>query len=410
MRAGLASVEARRSPGAVASWQQFLLLGLLTAFTGSVIGLERALLPLIGTRQLGLSSNLAVLTFLVAFGTSKAIANLSAGRLGDRYGRRRVLLAGWLIGLPEPFLVAFAPSWDWIVAAHLLLGIQQGLCWTTLLAMMVDRTRRTDRGFAAGINELIGYVGVGLAAVAAGFLAERYGLRPVPILPSAAFLVAGLALTVLAVRETGAAAVSYRRSPLLDVAAQPLRALRDRSLAAASQAGLVLNLTDAVLWGLLPLYFARHGLGIAEIGLIAGMYPLAGGLGQGVSGPLSDRIGRRGPSVVGLAGQSAAALALLIGSGLAWWLAAVVTLGAFRALAYPTLLAAAVDTARDGGRSTALGVYRFYRDSGFVVGGLVGGAVADAFGIPAAIELTAALGLVSAVVVLRSLDPRSSLR
>lgn len=398
-----ASVEARSSTARVVGWRQFLLLAALTAFTGSVVGLERPILPLIGAREFGLGSHAAILTFLVAFGTAKALANLGAGRLADRYGRRRVLLAGWLVGLPEPLLVAFAPSWEWVVAAHVLLGIQQGLCWTTLLSMMVDRARGKDRGFATGVNELAGYVGVAVAAFAAGYLAARYGLRPLPLLPSFAFVLVGLATTLLAVTETKRGDGDFPLAPPLDVAVQPLRVLRDVPLAAASQAGLVANLTDAVLWGLLPLHLARQGLQVEEIGVVAGTYPLVWGLGQGLSGPLSDRVGRRGPIAIGMAGQALAALALLVVQGFAAWLAAAAALGAFRALAYPTLLAAAVDSARDGRRATALGVYRFYRDLGFVIGGLLGGALADAFGIPAAIALAAALGLVAASIVLRFL-------
>lgn len=396
-----ASVEAQTPPTRLSGRRQFLLLATLTAFTGSVIGLERPILPLLGAREFGLTSHLAILTFLVAFGTAKAVANLSAGRLADRYGRRRVLLAGWLVGLPEPVLVILAPSWEWIVAAHVLLGIQQGLCWTTLLTMMLDRARPAHRGFATGANELAGYVGVALAAFAAGYLASRFGLRPAPFLPSVALIALGLTLTIMAVHETAEWSSGFRLAPPLDIIAQPLRVLRDARLAAVSQAGFVANLTDALLWGLVPLHFARHGLRIDEIAIIAGTYPLVWGLGQGAAGPLSDRIGRTVPIALGMAGQAVAALALVLVEGFEAWLAVAVALGLSRALAYPTLLAAAADTAVDGRHGTALGVYRFYRDLGFVGGGLAGGALADAFGIPVTIGLAAALGLAAAAIVLR---------
>jgi len=396
---GLAPVGVKRSGPKVTGWRQFLLLAALTGFTGSVIGLERPILPLIGVRQFHLVSHVAVLSFLVSFGIAKAAANLSAGRLADRFGRRRVLLAGWLIGLAEPVLIVLAPSWGWVVVANLLLGVQQGLCWTTLITMMIDRTDRADRGFATGFNEFAGYTGVALAAFTSGFLAASYGLRPVPFLPSFAFIATGVALTLGSVEESSRIRASLRLGLLLDLVSLPLVAVaRNRSLLGCSQAGLVANLLDGLVWGLLPLYFARQGLRLDQIGIIAGAYPLAWGLAQVVSGPLGDRVGRRLPITLGMTGQGFALAGFLLVTGFSSWLVMAIVLGLCRALVYPTLLAAAADSAREYWRSSALGVYRFYRDSGFVLGGMLGGVLSDLLGIPYAIALAALLAIASAVV------------
>lgn len=411
MNGRLAPVGAERSGPKVGGWRQFLLLAALTAFTGSVIGLERPILPLIGVQQFHLVSHVAILSFLISFGIAKAASNLLAGRLADRFGRRRVLLAGWLLGLAEPALIVLAPSWSWVVAANLLLGIQQGLCWTTLINMMLDRTDRADRGFATGFNEFAGYSGVALAALTSGYLAASYGLRPVPLLPSFAFVAIGVALTLSSVEESSRPSAALRLGLPLDLIALPFTAVaRNRSLFACSQAGLIANLLDGLVWGLLPLYFAQYGLRIDQIGVIAGAYPLAWGLAQILSGPLSDRVGRRLPITAGMAAQGFAIAGFLVMTGFSSWLLVAILVGLCRALAYPTLLAAAADSARDYWRASALGVYRFYRDSGFVIGGILGGLLADVLGIPAALALAAVLAIASAGAVVALLRRRVEAR
>ncbi len=407
MNGRLAPVGVERSGPKVKGWQQFLLLAALTGFTGTVIGLERPILPLIGVRQFHLVSHVAILSFLISFGVAKAAANLLAGRLADRFGRRRVLLAGWLIGLAEPVLIVLAPSWGWVVAANLLLGVQQGLCWTTLINMMIDRTDRADRGFATGFNEFAGYTGVALAAFTSGYLAASYGLRPVPFLPSFAFIAMGVALTLGSVEESSRMSASLRLGLPLDILSLPFAAVaRNRSLFGCSQAGLIANLLDGLVWGLLPLYFARHGLRVDQIGIIAGAYPLAWGLAQVFSGPLSDRVGRRLPITLGMAGQGFAIAGFLVMTGFSSWLLVAILVGLCRALVYPSLLAAAADSAREYWRASALGVYRFYRDSGFVMGGILGGVLSDLLGIPAAIALSGVLAIASAGVALALLQRR----
>jgi MFS family permease len=278
--------------------------------------------------------------------------------------------------------------------------------------MMIDRTRPANRGFATGINEFSGYTGVALATLLSGYLAARYGLRPVPFLPSLAFIALGVILTLGAVDETKRPQGWFAsRPPLFDIGALPLLAVaRNRVLLVCSQAGLVTNFLDSMVWGLLPLYLFAHGLRVEQIGVIVGVYPLAWGLGQAVSGPLSDRLGRRLLITLGLAGQGVAIGGFLVLTGFSNWLMVAIVVGLFRALAYPTLLAAAADSAREDWRASALGVYRFYRDSGFVLGGLAGGVVADLMGIPAAIALAAGLAVSSAAVAARFIGARLEAR
>jgi len=400
------------TPGpTVTRWRQFLLLAALTGFTGSIIGLERPILPLIGVRQFHLVSHVAVLSFLISFGVAKAAANLLAGRLADRFGRRRVLVTGWLLGLAEPVLIVLAPSWSWVVAANLLLGVQQGLCWTTLINMMIDHTDRANRGFATGFNEFAGYTGVALAAFASGYLAAGFGLRPAPFLPSLAFIALGFALTLNYVHESSRVTSAVRLRLPLDVLTLPFTAVAgNRSLVACSQAGLIANLMDGLVWGLLPLYFANRGIRVDQIGIIAGAYPLAWGLAQVVSGPLSDPVGRRLPVVAGMAGQGIAIAGFLVTTGFSSWLLVAIVVGLCRALVYPTLLAAAADSAPDSWRASALGVYRFYRDAGFVLGGILGGVVADLVGIPAVIALATPLAVGSATAAFLLLPRRVEAR
>ena len=405
MSAGVAPVGARSNRPQVDRWRQFLLLAALTGFVGSVLGLERPIVALIAVRQFHVTSYLAILGFVISFGTAKAVSNLVAGRLCDRYGRRRTLLAGWLLGVGEPVVIVLAPAWSWVVLANVLLGMQQGVCWTTLISMMIDRTRPPNRGFAAGVNEFAGYTGVALATFTAGYLAARFGLRPAPFLPSLLFIGAGLALTAILVDDTPAPRLAVSQVLPLDLLALPLSAVRDVRLLGCSQAGLIANLVDATVWGLLPLHFAHRGLPLNQIGLVAGAYPLSWGLGQLLTGPLSDRIGRRLPITLGMTGQGMTIITFLVTNTFPTWFVLAIVLGAFRALTYPTLIAAAADTAGDGLRASVLGVYRFYRDCGFVVGGVVGGIVADRGGIPAAVAVAGGLAICSAAVAFAMLRP-----
>jgi MFS family permease len=379
---------------------------LITGFVGAMVGLERTTIPLIAERQFGIASASAVLSFLVGFGVTKALANVIAGGLSDRLGRKRVLVAGWLVGLPVPLLVLWAPSWGWVVVANVLLGVNQALCWSMTVNMKIDLVGPARRGLALGLNECAGYGAVGLATLASGRLAAAYGLRQGPFTLGLALLILGLLLSVVVVRETRdhmrveagqTAATAAGRLTLGRVFA--LASWRNRDLFACSQAGLVNNLNDGLAWGLLPIFFARAGLGIDGIAAISAVYPLSWGALQLGTGALSDRWGRRPLIVGGMAVQGLALAAIPLVRGEAAWLGTALALGLGTALVYPTLLAAVGDVAHPSWRASAVGVYRLWRDLGYAVGALLVGVVADVAGMPAAILTVAGLTLLSSGIV-----------
>ncbi|MFG2797914.1 MFS transporter [Streptomyces pseudovenezuelae] len=392
------------------NWLQFTLLVIVNVCVGGLVGLERTTVPLIGARVFGLTSDLAVFSFIIAFGVTKALTNLAAGALTARFRRKQLLVTGWLIGIPVPFALAWAPSWGWIVAANVLLGLNQGLTWSMTVNMKIDLVGPARRGLATGLNEAAGYTALGTTALITGYLATAYGLRPVPELVGVVFVAAGLALS-LVVRDTAAHValeLAQHTGPLPTDENTSLKATfartswHDRSLRGASQAGLVNNLNDGLTWGVFPLLFTDHGLGLAAVGLIKGLYPILWGLGQTYTGHLSDRIGRKPLIVYGMLVQAAGfvlALALL-GRPLLAGILSAVFLGIGTAMVYPALIASVSDHAHPAWRASALGTYRFWRDIGYAVGALVAGILADAFGLNATViaaaVLTAASGLFAA--------------
>jgi MFS family permease len=389
---------------------QFLLLVGVNALVGGMIGQERTVLPLLAEREFGLTAFTATLTFIAAFGVVKAATNFFAGTLSDRFGRKPVLVAGWLVAIPVPLLLMWAPSWGWVIAANVLLGVNQGLTWSTTVIMKIDLVGPAERGLAMGFNEAAGYGAVALTALATGFVASRYGLRPEPFYLGIAYAALGLGLSTLVVRETRGhalheaathvATADHLHGDLTTGQIFRLTSFREKALSSCSQAGLVNNLNDGLAWGLLPLYFAAAGLPVARIGILAALYPAVWGLGQLLTGGLSDRVGRK-PFIVGGMLVQAAALGLFAAAeGFAVWVAAAVLLGAGTAMVYPTLLAAIGDVAHPGWRARSVGVYRLWRDGGFAVGALLAGALADAFDISVAIWAIAALTAASGVVVL----------
>ena len=383
--------------GLRANARQFALLVALNAFVGAMVGLERSVMPLVGERDFGLSSKGAILSFVVAFGLAKAVANLTAGGLAERAGRKRLLVCGWLAAVPVPLLIAFAPSWGWIVAANLLLGVNQGLAWSMTVVMKIDLVGPARRGLALGLNESAGYLGVAAAAFATCALAASFAPRTIVWAGAAAIAAVGVVASTIFVRDTGAH-VAHEQRAHGQAAHRSLRSafargtLRDPVLRACSQAGLVNNLNDALAWGVAPLYLAANGASVAEIGAVAAVYPGVWGAGQLLTGWLSDHTGRKPLIVLGMLVQ-AGALALLAAGGGAFApaLAAAALLGAGTALVYPTLIAAVSDVAQPVERAQLVGVYRFWRDSGFVAGALLSGFVADALGNGAAIVIVAAL-------------------
>jgi MFS family permease len=394
--------------GLRANWQQFWLLVLINAFVGAMVGLERAIVPLLAADDFGQTSSTVILSFIVSFGVVKALANLFAGRMSDRIGRKRILVAGWLFGLPVPFLVIFAPAWEWVVFANVLLGINQGLCWSTTVIMKIDLVGPVRRGLAMGLNEFAGYGAVSLAALASGYLAATYALRPQPFYLGVIFAVAGLLLSLLFVRESQGHAQHEARLVGTDSDRRDasfghivlLTSFKDRALSACSQAGMVNNLNDGLAWGLFPLYFAAAGLDVQQVAVLAAIYPGVWSIGQLATGALSDNIGRKGMIVGGMWLQSVGILLVLLTRGFAPWAGSMVLLGAGTALVYPTLLAAISDVAHPEWRASAVGVYRLWRDGGYAVGALLAGVLADLLGVSWAIGAIAALTFASGAVVL----------
>ena len=390
---------------------QFCLLVGINALVGGMIGQERTVLPLLADREFGLTAFTAALTFIVAFGAVKAATNFFAGTLSDRVGRKPVLVAGWIIGVPVPFILMFGPSWGWIVFANVLLGVNQGLTWSTTVIMKIDLVGPERRGFAMGLNEAAGYGALSVTALATGFIAQHYGLRPEPFFLGVAFAALGLGLSTVFVRETQAHArheaathVATNDALHANLSTREIfvqTSFREPALSSCSQAGLVNNLNDGLAWGIFPLYFAAAGVSVERIGILAAIYPAVWCLGQLVTGGLSDRIGRKGLIVGGMLTQALAIGLVAATTGFWVWALGAVLLGAGTAMVYPTLLAAIGDVAHPDWRARAVGIYRLWRDSGYAVGAILAGVTADALGITAAIwtvaALTAASGLFAAI-------------
>lgn len=385
---------------------QFTLLVVVNAFVGAMVGLERTILPAIAEQEFHLAARTAVLSFIVVFGVFKALTNYFAGRFSDAAGRKVVLVAGWVVAVPVPFLLMWAPSWGWVLFANVLLGVSQGLTWSTTVIMKIDLVGPERRGFAMGLNEFAGYGAVALAALGTGYVAASYGLRPQPFYLGVAFALAGLVLSAFLVRETqGHAQHEARQSgepqpALLSQRQVFLRtSLRDRDLSSVSQAGLVNNLNDGMAWGLFPLFYAGAGLSLERIGWLAAVYPGVWGIGQLFTGALSDRVGRKWLIAAGMWVQAVGIAVILFSARLPGFAAGSALLGAGTAMVYPTLLAAIGDVAHPAWRASAVGVYRLWRDLGYAVGAVLAGITADALGIRFAISLVAAVTFASGVVV-----------
>jgi MFS family permease len=391
--------------GIRANLHQFMLLVLVNAFVGGMVGIERSILPALAQDEFGLAEHTSIFSFIAVFGITKAAANYFAGRWGDRWGRKPVLVAGWLLAAPVPFLLMWAPSWGWVIVANLFLGVSQGLTWSTAVIMKIDLVGPRNRGLAMGLNEFAGYGAVAISAWATGYIAARNGLRPEPFYLGLVFLAFGLLLSIFAVRETHHHAI--HEASTSEAMSEPVThreifrrtTWTDANLSSATQAGLVNNLNDGLAWGLFPLIFAAAGLGLDQIGILAGLYPAVWGVSQLVTGGLSDRVGRKWLIAGGMWLQAAAIAMIAL-----WWsyvgfAAGAVLLGLGTAMVYPTLLAAIGDSAHPSWRASAVGVYRLWRDMGYALGALIAGLTADAFGLSAAALLVAGLTLASGIMV-----------
>ncbi len=392
---------------------QFVLLVAVNALVGGMLGQERTVVPLLGKQTFGIEGYTAGLTFILVFGLAKAATNYFAGTLSDRFGRKPVLVAGWLVAVPVPLLLIWAPSWAWVVAANVLLGVSQGLTWSTTVVMKIDLVGPARRGLAMGLNEAAGYAAVAVTALATGYLAQTHGLRPAPFFLGIAFAALGLGLSTLVVKET-------REHARLEAASHVARAdgrhdhlhaeltngqvftqtsFKEPALSSASQAGMVNNLNDGLAWGLFPILFAAAGLSVSKIGVLAALYPAVWGVGQLFTGALSDRLGRKWLIAAGMWLQALALSIIATANMFGLWALAAVLLGAGTAMVYPTLLAAIGDVAHPAWRARSVGTYRLWRDGGFAAGALLAGIVADALGVRAAVWTVAALTAVSGLVV-----------
>jgi MFS family permease len=379
-----------------------------------MVGIERTVVPLIGSEEFRLASTTLIVSFIVSFGVVKACANLVSGHLADIWGRKRVLVIGWLVGLPVPFMIMWAPSWDWVVAANALLGVNQGFAWSMTVIMKIDLVGPKSRGLAVGLNEFAGYLAVGITAFLTGYIAQRYGLRPAPIYLGVGYAILGTVLSILLVRDTRSHVQLEVKSSqqaatnrgFWDIFA--LTSFRDRNLFAASQAGLVNNLNDGMSWGIFPLFFAAFGLGVERIGILKAVYPATWGILQVATGPLSDRWGRKGLIVAGMWVQAAGLLLTALTRDFEHWLIGSLLLGLGTAMVYPSLIAAVSDASHPTWRARSLSVYRFWRDLGYAIGALSAGIIADIFGMAWAIGAIAVLTFASGAVVallMRELSP-----
>jgi MFS family permease len=400
--------EPRRPPvrlGLKENWRQFSLLVLINAFVGGMVGIERTVVPLIGSEDFGIASTTLVVSFIVSFGVVKAFANLVSGQLADAWGRKRVLVLGWLVGLPVPFMIIWAPSWNWVIAANALLGVNQGLAWSMTVIMKVDLVGPKSRGLAVGLNEFAGYLAVGVTAFLTGYIASKYGLRPAPIYLGIGYAVLGTLLSILLVRDTRdhvqleAATHGQPVTPIGFREVFAITSFKDHNLFAASQAGLVNNLNDGMSWGIFPLFFAAFGLGIERIGVLKAVYPATWGVLQIATGPLSDRWGRKGLIVAGMWVQAAALFLTAATRRFEWWLLGSLLLGVGTAMVYPSLIAAVADASHPNWRARSLSVYRFWRDLGYAIGALSAGLIADRFGLSSAIASIAAVTFISGAIV-----------
>ena len=386
---------------------QFSLLVVVNAFVGAMVGLERSILPPLAEQEFHLVARAAVLSFIVVFGITKAFTNYLAGRLSDRFGRKHVLVAGWLVAVPVPFLLMWAPSWSWVLVANALLGVSQGLTWSTTVIMKIDLAGPKNRGLAMGLNEFAGYFAVAGSALATGYVAARYGLRPEPFYLGVGFVAIGLLLSICLVRET-THHVAHESKLHGELASHELpsqreifrrTSLTDRNLSSVSQAGLVNNLNDGMAWGLFPLFFVAAGLSLEQIGALAAIYPATWGIGQLFTGAWSDRVGRKWLIASGMWVQAAGIAVVALANGFAGFAVGGVLLGIGTAMVYPTLLAAIGDVAHPSWRASSVGVYRLWRDLGYAFGALLAGLIADALGLPAAMWAVAVITFASGAVV-----------
>ena len=385
---------------------QFTLLVIVNAFVGGMIGLERTIIPQIAEADFGLAAKTSILSFIVVFGISKAITNYYTGQLANRFGRKNLLVTGWLVAIPVPVLLIYAPNWNFVIAANLLLGVSQGLTWSSTVMMKIDLVGEKDRGFAMGLNEFAGYLALAVVAFATGWIANRYGLRPYPFYIGIGMAVVGLLLSWLFIEDT-------KKHVLLEAQSSNIPKLKKvfwettwqhKNLGSITQAGLVNNLNDGMVWGLFPLLLTSRGFDLQEIGIIVATYPAVWGIGQLFTGKLADQLCKRKLLFSGMLLQGIALLGMLWANSFGYFIVLSALLGLGTAIVYPTFLAAVSDYTHPDQRPESIGIFRLWRDLGYAIGAILTGLIADQFGLMAPVIAIGLLTIISSFIVKSRMD------
>ncbi len=383
------------------NWLQFTILVIVNAFVGGMVGLERTIFPKFAASEFGIASTSAILSFIVAFGITKAITNYFTGKLANRLGRKNLLVIGWIIALPIPFILMHAGSWNWVIFANVLLGINQGLTWSSTVVMKIDLVGERNRGTAMGINEFAGYFAVGVVALLTGFIAQKYGITPYPFYLGIGISVIGLLLSVFLVKDTRVFVKKEQESTQTEALDNVFleTTFKDRTLSSVTQAGLVNNLNDGMIWGLLPILLLSFEYNSRTIGIIAAIYPAVWGIGQLFTGRMADFYSKKKMLFTGMFMQGIAILLIPYFTGF-YQLAAISTiLGLGTALVYPTFLSAIAEATRPGQRAESIGVFRLWRDLGYAMGAILSGIIADLFGVEYSVLTIGIITILSAMVI-----------
>lgn len=384
------------------NWQQFTLLVFVNAFVGGMVGLERSILPQIAEFEFGIAAKTAILSFIVVFGIVKAITNYYAGALANKLGRRNLLIIGWLFAIPIPFILMYANSWNWIIAANVLLGINQGLAWSSTVVMKIDLVGEKQRGFAMGLNEFAGYIAVAAVAFMTGWIATEFGIRPYPFYLGFLLVGLGLLLSIFFIKDTHGHVVAEAKSNKV----LKLKNIfwdttwRDRSLGSVSQAGLINNLNDGMAWGFFPILLASKGFSLDQIGIIVAVYPAVWGLGQLFTGKMADNFPKKNLLFLGMLLQAIALMFFAWSTTMTHYVLLSSLLGWGTAMVYPTFLASIAENTHPQDRAKSIGVFRLWRDLGYAIGAILTGIIADNISLVAAILFIAVLTFLSALVIL----------
>lgn len=384
------------------NWKQFTLLVVINAFVGGMVGLERTILPQIAEADFGIAAKTAILSFIVVFGISKAITNYYTGAWANKLGRKNLLVIGWLLGLPVPLILIYATSWNWIIAANILLGINQGLTWSSTVVMKIDLAGQKNRGLAMGLNESAGYLAVGIVAFLTGWMASEYGLRPYPFYMGIGFAVTGLLASLFLVKDTAhhvsAETKTSRVQKLKNVFLETT--WTNPNLGSITQAGLVNNLNDGMIWGLFPILLASKGFSMVEVGKIVAVYPVVWGVGQLITGKLADMLVKKYLLFWGMLLQGITITAMIFAATFTQFLLLSILLGIGTAIVYPTFLAAIADYTHPEQRARSIGVFRLWRDLGYAIGAILTGIIADLWGSLPSVGFIGSITVISSLIIL----------